>query len=156
MRSFCTSKELLAKYVLINILLKNLKNSEYLSYVSSKVPQNEFEETKPKITKLAIGIEGGFDVKDNRPQFDEVTSVVVLPQFAVISLPNPDLPEIVMSFSLSSLNETISTDITIRVCCAVFGRGLQSRGTASTGGHLGWREAEDNKVLMTSTIVLLS
>ena len=66
--------------------------------IQQKIPQNDCEVTKPKITKLAIGVDGGFDITDkNKHEFDEINSIVILPQFAVIPLPNPELPEQVLS-----------------------------------------------------------
>lgn len=59
-------------------------------------PEKEMEPEK-KIARLAIGVEGGFnpDANKKRYEFEEHNSVVVLPGFDVIPLPNPDLPEIV-------------------------------------------------------------
>ena len=46
-------------------------------------------------TRLAIGTEDGFsgDAKDF--QVEELTSLVILPDWDEVDLPNPDLPEIV-------------------------------------------------------------
>ncbi|KAK3861727.1 hypothetical protein Pcinc_032343 [Petrolisthes cinctipes] len=59
-------------------------------------PEKEMEPEK-KIARLAIGVEGGFnpDANKKRYEYEEFNSVVVLPGFDVISLPNPDLPELV-------------------------------------------------------------
>ncbi|WAR15202.1 UBP5-like protein [Mya arenaria] len=55
------------------------------------------EETPPdaKVTKLAIGVEGGFHTDDKKFSFEEHNSVVVLPGWEKFPLPNPELPEIV-------------------------------------------------------------
>lgn len=54
-------------------------------------------EPEKKIARLAIGVEGGFnpDANKKRYEYEEFNSVVVLPNFDVIPLPNPDLPELV-------------------------------------------------------------
>lgn len=54
-------------------------------------------EPEKKIARLAIGVEGGFnpDANKKRYEYEEHNSVVVLPDFDVIPLPNTDLPELV-------------------------------------------------------------
>ncbi|CAG2114220.1 unnamed protein product, partial [Medioppia subpectinata] len=89
-----------------NAVFLNLKR------IAREMPQSDCEETKPKITKLAIGIEGGFDVNSQpKQQFDEINSVVILPQFTVIPLPNPDLPEQL----LQSISMVLSSDAAFRL-----------------------------------------
>ncbi|XP_013780596.1 ubiquitin carboxyl-terminal hydrolase 5-like isoform X1 [Limulus polyphemus] len=53
------------------------------------------DETK-KPTRLAIGVEGGF-IPEEGTKYEvlDFTSIVVLPDFIEIPLPNPDLPELV-------------------------------------------------------------
>ncbi|XP_052286427.1 ubiquitin carboxyl-terminal hydrolase 5-like isoform X2 [Dreissena polymorpha] len=51
--------------------------------------------TESKVTKLAIGVEGGFQTDEKKIKFEEHNSVVVLPGWETFSLPNQDLPEIV-------------------------------------------------------------
>jgi len=67
----------------------------YLHFAYTKVPKASIvgEQTEP--TKLAIGVDGGFQTE---PQFDisKIHSLVVMPQKLFISLPNADLPEIVI------------------------------------------------------------
>ncbi|KAF5292902.1 hypothetical protein FQR65_LT11154 [Abscondita terminalis] len=50
-----------------------------------------------KITRLAIGVEGGFDPDISKKlfEFEDVYKIVVLPNFVQISWPNAELPEIV-------------------------------------------------------------
>lgn len=50
-----------------------------------------------KITRLAIGVEGGFDPESGHKkyEFKDFYNIVVLPGFQQIQLPNSDLPEIV-------------------------------------------------------------
>lgn len=50
-----------------------------------------------KITRLAIGVEGGFDPACGKPKFTYTDhyNVVVLPGFHMFPWPNPALPEVV-------------------------------------------------------------
>ncbi|KAG8191918.1 hypothetical protein JTE90_007718 [Oedothorax gibbosus] len=61
-------------------------------------------------TKLAIGLEGGFDVTGKKYEYDDVNSIAVLPDFHVISLPCPDLPESVQ-ISIASILEIDAASI---------------------------------------------
>ncbi|XP_054160673.1 ubiquitin carboxyl-terminal hydrolase 5-like [Oppia nitens] len=80
--------------------------------IARPMPQSDCEEIKPKITKLAIGVEGGFDVNSqSRQQYDDMNEIVILPQFVTIPLPNPDLPEQI----LQSISAIISADSASRL-----------------------------------------
>lgn len=59
-------------------------------------------EPEKKIARLAIGVEGGFnpDANKKRYEYEEHNSVVILPAFTTIPLPNPELPEIVSTLFL--------------------------------------------------------
>ena len=46
-------------------------------------------------TRLAIGTEDGFSADAKDFQVEELTSLVILPDWDEVDLPNPDLPEIV-------------------------------------------------------------
>lgn len=48
-----------------------------------------------KITRLAIGVDGGFDPDSGRKKFDvkDHYQIVILPDFATIPWPNDSLPE---------------------------------------------------------------
>ncbi|XP_006818005.1 ubiquitin carboxyl-terminal hydrolase 5-like [Saccoglossus kowalevskii] len=77
-------------------------NSIYLHLKTIKKlkPKTEAKEDPPKKkpTRLAIGVEGGFDVEDEEEfEYEEQNSVVILPDFASIPLPNAALPEKVQS-----------------------------------------------------------
>ncbi|RDD44181.1 Ubiquitin carboxyl-terminal hydrolase 5 [Trichoplax sp. H2] len=48
---------------------------------------------KKKPIRLAIGVEGGFDINVKQVDYEEINSIVLLPEFTVISLPNNNLPE---------------------------------------------------------------
>ncbi|KAL4221190.1 Ubiquitin carboxyl-terminal hydrolase 5 [Mactra antiquata] len=66
----------------------------HLRRIRKEVPTEEApSETKP--TKLAIGVEGGFQTDDKKFTFEETNSVVVLPDWKMFPLPDPELPEIV-------------------------------------------------------------
>ncbi|XP_046375139.2 ubiquitin carboxyl-terminal hydrolase 5-like [Haliotis rufescens] len=60
-----------------------------------EIPQTEEAEPQVKPTKLAIGVEGGFQVDEKKFRFEETTSVVVMPNHLEIAVPNPDLPDAV-------------------------------------------------------------
>ena len=55
---------------------------------------NELEPEK-KITRLAIGVEGGFQVEDptNKYQYEEKNSIAIFPGPVKFSLPIPNLPK---------------------------------------------------------------
>lgn len=55
-------------------------------------------------TKLAIGLEGGFNVNAKKYEFEEHNSIVLLPDFNVIPLPCTDLPDSIQ-FSISCVLE---------------------------------------------------
>lgn len=46
-----------------------------------------------KPTRLAIGVEGGFDGGVEKIEYEETFSLVLLPEFTVIPLPEPQLPQ---------------------------------------------------------------
>lgn len=49
-----------------------------------------------KITRLAIGVEGGFNpTTDKKYEYEDFYNIVVLPSFTVIPWPNNDLPEMI-------------------------------------------------------------
>ncbi|XP_067144900.1 ubiquitin carboxyl-terminal hydrolase 5 [Centruroides vittatus] len=71
--------------------------------------KNESENKKP--TKLAIGIEGGFDLNEKKYEFEEFYSVVVLPDFVQIPFPCEDLPEQVQL----SINTILASDSAAKI-----------------------------------------
>lgn len=64
---------------------------EKIELPSSNETQSEPEK---KITRLAIGVEGGFDPSENKTKYEykDHYNVVVLPDFVKIPFPNIDLP----------------------------------------------------------------
>ncbi|CAD0201188.1 unnamed protein product [Chrysodeixis includens] len=76
-------------------------NNVFLHLKREKKPIPEPEQTgdgpEKKITRLAIGVEGGFDPTCGRPKYTYTDhyNVVVLPGFHTYPWPNPSLPEVV-------------------------------------------------------------
>lgn len=74
-------------------------NAVFLHIRREKQPIPEPEQTgdgpEKKITRLAIGVEGGFDPECGKPKFTYTDhySVVVLPGFHTFPWPDPNLPE---------------------------------------------------------------
>ncbi|XP_066148328.1 ubiquitin carboxyl-terminal hydrolase 5 [Euwallacea fornicatus] len=86
---------------------------EYVDYHSQKTKENVFlhirrkrhEVSSPpqgdgpekKITRLAIGVEGGFDSESGKKRFEfqETYKIVVLPSYTSFDWPNESLPEII-------------------------------------------------------------
>ncbi len=58
-------------------------------------PTPVIDEAPPtkKPTRMAIGVEGGFDGGVEKVEFEESYSLVVLPEFATIVLPEAQLPQ---------------------------------------------------------------
>ncbi|GAB6019409.1 Ubiquitin carboxyl-terminal hydrolase 13 [Chamberlinius hualienensis] len=67
----------------------------HLRRIKKECPRNPTEATEEKkVVRLAIGVEGGFDFESQKKyEYEEVNSIVLLPSFTVISLPNTELPE---------------------------------------------------------------
>lgn len=72
-------------------------NSVFLHYrrIKRKAPEESEPPSKKTPTRLAIGTEDGFSEDAKDVEVEEKMSLVVLPDWDVIDLPNPDLPEIV-------------------------------------------------------------
>ena len=64
------------------------------------------EEAPPakKPTRLAIGVEGGFDGGVEKVEYEEQLSVVAMPERATVSLPNEQLPQKVENILCLSLS----------------------------------------------------
>jgi len=56
-------------------------------------PSGEEAPLPKKPTRLAIGVEGGFDGGVEKVEYEEQHSLVILPEFATITLPNTQLPQ---------------------------------------------------------------
>lgn len=58
------------------------------------MPEESSDGPEKKITRLAIGLEGGFAPDSTKPKFEYIDhhSVILLPEFTSIPWPNPDLP----------------------------------------------------------------
>ena len=54
----------------------------------------EEEPPQKKPTRLAIGVEGGFEGGVvEKAEYEDHTSIVILPEYQTIPLPSPDLPQ---------------------------------------------------------------
>ncbi|KAF2345945.1 Zinc finger UBP-type, partial [Trinorchestia longiramus] len=62
-----------------------------------EIPSEKEAEPYKKIARLAIGVEGGFNPDGGAKKYEFTTtlSVVILPDFDIIALPNEDLPQLV-------------------------------------------------------------
>lgn len=68
----------------------------HLKTVKREIPKEAGKDDKQKPTRLAIGLEGGFDINEGKKyEYEEFNSITILPDFIEISLPNPDLPDVV-------------------------------------------------------------
>ncbi|XP_041479987.1 ubiquitin carboxyl-terminal hydrolase 5-like [Lytechinus variegatus] len=84
----------------------------HLKTIKKKKPKTEEEKEKEKPTRLAIGMQGGFDVEDeNQYEYEEHNSVVILPDFTEIPLPNADLPEKVQLSIAGILSATSASKV---------------------------------------------
>lgn len=74
----------------------------------SKSESEKIDTTGPerKITRLAIGVEGGADLKSKKVTFKESYYIVVVPEMVQIPYPNDDLPLIIQQ----SVEAVLSTD----------------------------------------------
>ncbi|CAL1541737.1 unnamed protein product [Lymnaea stagnalis] len=57
-----------------------------------EIPKDETS-TADKPTKLAIGVEGGFQTDDKRFEFEEHVAIVILPQWYQIPFPHENIPQ---------------------------------------------------------------
>lgn len=75
-------------------------------------PANDGPEKK--ITRLAIGVEGGFDPNENKKKYEykDHLNVVVFPNTAKIAYPNIDLP---LQVSILTISPCISNELTCRL-----------------------------------------
>ena len=56
-------------------------------------PPDEEAPPAKKPTRLAIGVEGGFDGGAEKVEYEEHLAVVAMPERATVSLPNDQLPQ---------------------------------------------------------------
>lgn len=78
---------------------KNLLNSMSIYTIQVSSP-TQGDGPEKKVTRLAIGVEGGFDpnAAGKKYEIEEFYSVVVLPSFTAFAWPNNRFPEIVSLF----------------------------------------------------------
>lgn len=56
---------------------------------------------------LFLGVEGGFQTDDKKFEFEEVTSIVILPQWLEVPFPDAQLPdEVGLNYHFSCQNES--------------------------------------------------
>lgn len=70
-------------------------SSNYYDFIQPPVSDPVVDEAPPtkKPTRLAIGVEGGFSGGVEKVEWEESFSLVVLPEFTVIPLPNTQLAQ---------------------------------------------------------------
>lgn len=107
--SFDTPEQETGLYICLNTFLglgrdhverhfRKTGNAVYLHIQRKKIeiPGVQGDGPEKKVTRLAIGVEGGFDPDvGNKFETQETLSIVVLPEFFTLPWPNTDLPEIV-------------------------------------------------------------
>lgn len=83
----------------------------YLHHKRLKFKLNKPESTDTKPKRLAIGLEGGFDpdIASKDFRYEDIYSLFIMPERLSISLPNPDLPELILQ-SINSIKSSESTD----------------------------------------------
>ncbi|KAK2193829.1 hypothetical protein NP493_5g12009 [Ridgeia piscesae] len=69
-------------------------NAVYLHMcrIKRQLPKVEDDAGKPKPTKLAIGVEGGFNLDENKYEVEEVNTIIVMPSWKDIPLTDSELP----------------------------------------------------------------
>merc|ERR1712227_584051 len=71
-------------------------NAVYLQHriIKKEIPQNDETQDPPKKkpTRLAIGIEGGFDLDAKNYTYEEENNIAVLPEWTRIPLTDPNIP----------------------------------------------------------------
>nr|CAD7201834.1 unnamed protein product [Timema douglasi] len=65
--------------------------------MSTIASEHKGDGPEKKITRLAIGVEGGFDPESgkNKFEFEESYAVVILPNFITLPWPDSEFPEII-------------------------------------------------------------
>ncbi|XP_054724568.1 ubiquitin carboxyl-terminal hydrolase 5-like [Uloborus diversus] len=87
----------------VDLYFARTSNSIFLHLKRYKI-EIENKEAEKVPTKLAIGLEGGFDVCGKKYEYEDKNSLVLLPAFNVISLPCESLAEIIL-LSISAILE---------------------------------------------------
>lgn len=71
-----------------NCVFLHLKTTKKKKNVRAESDEPE----KKKVTRMAIGVEGGFDANTAQFEYEEKQSVVVLPSWTVLEYPDDNLP----------------------------------------------------------------
>ncbi|XP_073970641.1 ubiquitin specific protease 5 [Rhodnius prolixus] len=71
----------------------------YLHIKRDRIEKDDKQGDGPerKVTKLAIGLEGGFEPDKNNVETTEVHSIVIIPEFTTIPWPNNRLPQVIVN-----------------------------------------------------------
>ena len=68
----------------------------FLNIKWKKIPKPiQPEEEKPEVSKLAIGVEGGFDTGEEKFDYEKTHFLAVMPDKVLIPLPKQELPELI-------------------------------------------------------------
>lgn len=66
----------------------------HIRRIRKEIEKTSESPPEKKPTKLAIGVEGGFNPDEKQFEFEETISIVILPKWKVIPYPSPELPDI--------------------------------------------------------------
>lgn len=74
-------------------------NLRRIAHPIIQVPDSDDDATKPKVTRLALNVEGGFQTNQQQFKYEEINTIVLMPGFVKIPLDQlnqMDLPEVVV------------------------------------------------------------
>ncbi|CAH1967879.1 unnamed protein product [Acanthoscelides obtectus] len=73
------------------------RKTKHAVYLHIERLKHEGDGPDKKITRLAIGVEGGFDPDAGKKkyEFEDIYTIVLLPDFVILSWPNEEMPDIV-------------------------------------------------------------
>ena len=92
--SMCNYQGLSADYV--DMEYARNANPLFLNIQWKKIPKPEQPEAeKLEVTKLAIGVEGGFDTGEEKFDYEKTNFLALMPDKVLIPLPQQDLPELI-------------------------------------------------------------
>ncbi len=89
------------------------------------IPAASEEVVKDKPTRLAIGMEGGFDGGQQKQEIDETLSVVAMPELTSVPWPCNQLP--------SQVGSAVQCDVAVVMC--ITGGGVCERSACSVHGQ---------------------
>ncbi|KAL6062058.1 Ubiquitin carboxyl-terminal hydrolase 5 [Balamuthia mandrillaris] len=89
--------------------IKRVLDEEAMKQRQEQEEEEAQQPPKKKPTVLGVGVEGGFDSPSHRPIYKELATLVVLPDFIEIPLPEPSLPDKVQQSIASILSADSAT-----------------------------------------------